>query len=387
MSSRLSEGHLSAQPQQRIRKRPLFLRRIPLIFASILLLLIVGASVSAHPHPYPYYYPVPTMTVHSVVTDDLVNISGVNFPPNQTFTVRMGEMGTAAIGGIVVDSINIGNSSSFSSSFKIPDALKGRYQISIRLDSAYGYYSYNWFYNNTTGTPPSPSMGYYGIPTIHIKAVEQDKKVTITTYNFPPNQEFTVTMGLMYTAGIGGQKVATFNSETGGSFEKTFDIPASLKGQHRISIRTQTAHAYPYFSYNWFYNNSTAVMPGTSDPVPPPPPPPTPQPQPVYYTGIPTFKVCTVEQNKSITILSNNFPPNQTFRVTMGSMYTAGIGGYDMGTVTTDGNGLLIGDDTKLTIPPQLAGAYRISVRLQTAHPYPYYAYNWFYNNTAAVCP
>jgi len=36
----------------------------------------------------------------------------------------------------------------------------------------------------------------------------------------------------------------------------TFSIPAQLHGSHQISIRTQNQWS-GYFSYNWFYNNST----------------------------------------------------------------------------------------------------------------------------------
>ena len=55
----------------------------------------------------------------------------------------------------------------------------------------------------------------------------------------------------------------------------------------------------------------------------------------------------------------------------------------DAGTENSNGGGSFT---TELTIPAELADTYRISVRLTTDHTYPYYAYNWFYNNTASVC-
>ena len=363
------------------RKRPLIIRRTPLIFAFIFMTLLftVGSASSST-------VLVPTTTVVSVVTDDTVNISGVNFPANQTFTVRMGKMGTVGMGGTEVGSINMDGKTSFSSSFNIPDGLKGQYQISIRLDSTQGYYSYNWFYNNTSSTTSSPTIEYTGIPTITVKEVVEDKTVTIQTHNFPPNQEFAVTMGHMFTSGIGGEKAATFNSGDGGSFTEILDIPDGLKGQYRISIRTQTAHANPYYSYNWFYNNDTAVTSSsnssdnssqTSDGV-------TGGQPTAVYTDIPTFKVCTVDHNSSISITTSNFPPNQKFTITMGAMYTAGIGGTVVGTVDSGDGGSFT---STLDIPDGLADTYRISVRLQTAQAYPYSAYNWFYNNTASICP
>lgn len=66
-------------------------------------------------------------------------------------------------------------------------------------------------------------------------------------------------MGSMWTAGIGGTVVESFDSGAGGLFDKTVTIPTDLAGLRRIAIRMDTAHAYPYSSYNWFYNNTANV--------------------------------------------------------------------------------------------------------------------------------
>jgi len=61
-------------------------------------------------------------------------------------------------------------------------------------------------------------------------------------------------------------------------------------------------------------------------------------------------------------------------------MYTKGVAGAVMQTVTTDANGVL--NDTTYPIPDFLKGSYKIAIRLES--PYSgYYAYNWFYNNDA----
>jgi hypothetical protein len=179
-------------------------------------------------------------------------------------------MGTLGINGVVVGTIESGSGGALTKTFTIPDKFKGAYQISIRAQTAHAnpYYAYNWFYNNTTSSSSSSSSSststtttpvYTGIPTIHICTVERDKSVTFRTTNFPANQTFTVRMGPMWTAGIGGTVVGTFDSGAGGSFDKTFEIPANLAGSYRISIRMDTAHANPYYSYNWFYNNTASV--------------------------------------------------------------------------------------------------------------------------------
>jgi hypothetical protein len=97
---------------------------------------------------------------------------------------------------------------------------------------------------------------YKGFPTFSITAVVKDSTVTILGKNFPANDKFTVTMGAYGTKGIGGIVVDTTDSGAGGAITKTYTIPDSLKGSHRIAIRLQSPTS-GYFAYNWFFNNST----------------------------------------------------------------------------------------------------------------------------------
>lgn len=348
---------------------PILRFRTMAILLVVMLVLLVGPGIAVSST-------IPTIAITSVVADQTVSIQTYNYPANQNFVVTMGPMGSQGIDGYYVTTINSGNGGSFPATFAIPDPLKGSYQIAIRLQSAQGFFSYNWFYNNTAGTggQPPTSPGYVGIPTFAISAVTTDTNVTITTNNFPVGQKFTVTMGPMGTRGINGIVVGEINSGAGGTLTATFPIPAALHGSYQIAIRAQTAHTFPlnpFYAYNWFYNNTT----GTGGQPPPPPPP--------NYSGIPTFKVCEVAKNGTATIVTSNFPPGQTFTVTMGQMYTAGINGFVVGTINSGD-----GSSQRLTfpIPPQLADSYRISMRAQTAHAYPFFAYNWFFNNTAVVC-
>ena len=212
------------------------------------------------------------------------------------------------------------------------------------------------------------SSSSFVIPTISITSVQAGETVTIQTHNFPPNMTFNVTLGKMYTRGIGGISVGQIHSGSGGSLTATFDIPDGLKNDARISIRAQTGHANPYYAYNWFYNNTAPALPengvGGGEPV---------------YTGIPTFSVTAVAKGQSVTIVTNNFPANMTFNVTMGKMYTRGIDGVQVTSFNSEQGGTL----TKtFTIPAALANDDRIAIRAQTAHANPYYAFNWFYNNS-----
>jgi hypothetical protein len=328
---------------------------------------------------------IPTFGIQAVVKDTSVTILTNNFPPNQTFTVRMGAMGTKGIGGIVVGTTDSGTGGAFTATYAIPAALAGSYQIAIRMDSPQGFFAYNWFYNNTTGvvtpvppivTPGEPTTPpYVGIPTFSIQAVVRDVSVTILTNNFPPNQNFTVRMGPYGTAGIGGTVVATTNSGAGGSFVETYTIPAGLAGSSRIAIRLESPQGF--FAYNWFWNNTTGVV----TPVPPTPTVtpggPTLTPTAPPYVGIPTFNIQSVVANTSVTILTNNFPPNQIFTVRMGPYGTQAVGGI---VVTTTNSGAGGSFTETYAIPAALAGSTRIAIRLES--PEGFYAFNWFWNNT-----
>ncbi|MEN8241453.1 MAG: hypothetical protein ABFS17_06000 [Chloroflexota bacterium] len=91
----------------------------------------------------------PSTSVVGVVKDATVTVQGSNFTTNDTYTVRMGLLGTQGVGGIVVGSHSTGSSSSFTTSFPIPPSLAGVAQISIRFESDNTpYYAYDWFNNN-----------------------------------------------------------------------------------------------------------------------------------------------------------------------------------------------------------------------------------------------
>ena len=142
------------------------------------------------------------------------------------------------------------------------------------------------------------------IPTFTIENVVVDGSVTILAQNFPPNQEFVVTMGPGGTLGIGGTPVGTFYSGLGGTMTATFPIPVNLKGLERIAIR---AEATPFYAYNWFDN-------------------------PVAPLPTPTFSICGVVRDEFVVIRTNgNFPANRDFAVMVNGMGTLGINGTVVG--------------------------------------------------------
>ncbi|GAB4473443.1 MAG: hypothetical protein Kow0088_08770 [Anaerolineales bacterium] len=231
---------------------------IVLLLVSILSfsgMLGVNAQSALAYSGYPYFYIV------SVTPDKSVTIRAYNFPANDTYKVMMNKIGTKGINGIVVDTIPSGNGGSFTATFSIPNALKGQWQIAIRLQSTSGsgYYAYNWFYNtpasyNTYGTGGPYTVSYTGYPTISVTKVVKNKYVILQMYNLPKNDHFKVLMGKYGTLGVNGTQVESFSTGDGGSMSIKVKIPSKLKGLSPIAIRIQSTTGSGYYAYNWFYN-------------------------------------------------------------------------------------------------------------------------------------
>jgi serine/threonine protein kinase len=103
---------------------------------------------SGNPKPTDEKNGIATFSIIAVTRDVSVTIRTNNFPANTTVLVRMGEMGTRGIDGIMIVNHTTGEGGSFTETYKIPSELHGRYQIVIRLETPGGTYAYNWFYNS-----------------------------------------------------------------------------------------------------------------------------------------------------------------------------------------------------------------------------------------------
>ncbi len=232
----------------------------------LVLALVVPIQALAAPAPA-----IPTFIILDVVRDVSVTIKTSNFPAHDTFTVRMGAYGTLGIGGTVVGTQDSGAGGSFTATYTIPAGLHGSTRIAIRLQSpTSGYYSYNWFWNNTVNPTPGPTAtpggptatpgpgappaGAGSIPTFTITAVDKNNTVTIKATNFTRNDTYNVRMNTFGTLGIGGAIVTTQATDNTGKFTATYNIPAALHGLARIAIRLESP-ATGYYSFNWFWNN------------------------------------------------------------------------------------------------------------------------------------
>jgi LysM repeat protein len=112
--------------------------------------LCIPSTTRTEANPFPGFSTVPTFIITDVTRNKQVSIKTSGFPPYQDFKVTMGRMGTQGIDGIEVGETYSAKGGSFSASYTIPKALRGLDTIAIRFESSSGYYSYNWFYNNTT---------------------------------------------------------------------------------------------------------------------------------------------------------------------------------------------------------------------------------------------
>lgn len=325
------------------------------------------AIPTARPPVQPPTGPVPMIFIVSVDRDNSVTIRTANFPANTDFDVLMNYYGTQGIGGQKVTTVHSGSGGTLRWTFNIPDFLKGSHRIAIRLQSAKGYFAYNWFWNYSTGGSSTPGGGPTipagKVPTFTIVSVEEDKTVTIETANFPANDKFDVLMGKYGTQGVGGIKVTSVDSGAGGRLTFTFTLPDSMKGLTRIAIRLRSPTS-GYYAFNWFWN----ITSSTGGPA-----------TPSTTIKIPTFRIQSVVKDSKVTIVTSNFPANDKFIVTMNDYGTRGIGGTSVTTVDSGAGGTL---SFTFDIPASMKGQGRIAIRLQSATS-GYFAYNWFWNVTA----
>jgi hypothetical protein len=131
-----------------------------------------------------------------------------------------------------------------------------------------------------------------------------------------------------------------------------------------------------FFSFNWFWNNTANISGSTATPGPTVTPGPSSTPGSVI-NGIPTFSIQSVVKDDTVTILTNNFPADQTFTVRMGLFGTLASGGTVVGTTDSGGGGSFT---ATYTIPPELVGQGKIAIRMDSSAGF--FAFNWFWNTT-----
>jgi len=232
-----------------------WLSRIPRILAGLAAAAVIAASLPQAA----LAASVPTITILSVKAGESVKVRGENFPKNTDFTVRMDVIGNQGIGGTVIATTNSA-SGSFEAEYAIPAGLKNERTIAIRLESASGWFSYNWFTNNTSSptATPAPLTGG-GKPYIDIIGVEKNKTVTVQANRFPAGQTFTVRVGPFKDFFKKYVETGTIYSGNGGSFKFSVNLPESVKDVDMITIRLDSKQGA--YAFNAFKNvNSGTVV-------------------------------------------------------------------------------------------------------------------------------
>ena len=186
------------------------------------------------------------------------------------------------------------------------------------------------------------------IPTISIKGVTENEKVTVTTKNFPANKEFQILMGKIGSKGVGGIQAGTVDSGDGGSFDVTMDIPEDLFDESLIAIRFESVTG-GYYSYNWFANISS----GTHEDG-------TPAEDPEEE---PTISVTSVKKDENAVIKGVNFPVDESFDVLMGEVDTDGVDGILIDTIMAEEDGGFI---LVFEIPEELVSEEQIAIRFES---------------------
>ncbi len=241
-------------------------------------LCITGNRGGYPPAPYYYYgyqYPGNVRTwsfmVTQVVAKTSVTIQTYNTPSNIRLTVNIGAPNGNKYDWVVLGDLDTASGGTQTYILSIPAQFANANPMKMRLTQTkkngkvfqQDQIFYNGNFTGGTGGIPTPGWGYYSpyyyygaIPTIWITSVVADTSVTIQTRNFPANVTFDVLMAPMGTRGVGGIKVGTIDSGAGGTLSATFTVPPELRGWRQIAIRTQNNWT-GYYSYNWFYNNTT----------------------------------------------------------------------------------------------------------------------------------
>ena len=233
-----------------------------LIYAGKVICVATGTATTT---PKPTTTPgtpsasVPSFDITRVVADKSITIKTANFPAGYTFNVLWGPTGNQGKDGIKSGTLASGKGGALTATLDIPAQVQGMSRIAVRLESTTGgYFSYNWFNNvsRDSGSVPTTTPSPAKVATFNIQSVVKDSKVTIKTANFPAGKTFNVKMGAMGTRGVNGTSAGTVESGSGGELTYTINIPSQVQGMSRIAIRLESTTG-GYFSYNWFYNNTT----------------------------------------------------------------------------------------------------------------------------------
>ncbi len=221
------------------------------------------------------------------------------------------------------------------------------------------------------------------IPQVSFLDVSKGESVTIVTNYMPENTDIIAYMGELDSKGEDGIVVGQMNTGKGGSFSATLPIPAELKDREYIVVRLVAPKQW--YCYNTFQND-----PNGTTPVPSSKPSGTPEPEEPEYTvttvsgkpykGYPIFAVKSVDPGKTVTVITDNFPPGLDFVALIGKLGKNGEDGTAVGQFNSGEGGAF---EATFDIPAAFKDYDALAIRLVA--PKQYFAYNWFDNSGTGI--
>jgi len=194
----------------------------------------------------------PTFDIIDVKADQSVTIRTYNFPANMRFIIRMdvSASGNRAENGIAVAELNTGLGGSFEATIMIPAQLKGTSTIAIRLDSAEGFFAYNWFTNRTSDVvQPVPIPVTGAKPYLTFTDVKANESVTVEARNLPANTTFTVRVGPYSTFFRDYVTAPSIRSDANGYAVWTISLPSVVKNVEMITVRIDGSGRYAFNAF------------------------------------------------------------------------------------------------------------------------------------------
>jgi hypothetical protein len=210
----------------------------------------------------------PSIDIVSVKAGESVTFRAYDFPANTRFVIRMDVSGNRGENGLAVAELNTGAGGSFEATVAIPAALKDTRTIAIRLESANGFYAYNWFTNNTSASQPAPTQptnpGTIPVtgakPYLTFGEIKANESVVVEARNLPANTRFTVRVGPFTTFFRDYVTAPAVTSDANGYAKFIVTLPAVVKNVEMVTVRIDGGGRY---AFNAFKN----VSGGTSIPV------------------------------------------------------------------------------------------------------------------------
>jgi hypothetical protein len=221
----------------------------------------------------------PRIAILGVLQSQTISLRAENFPPKQTFVIRVGPYETFFSDYVLLGRINSGQGGSFTFDLALPAALKNAELLTIRLDGG-GYVAYNVFSNVTAGATLTPVPS--ATPTASATPLPSPTAVPTLTATPAPvvgcrilssEPSASVTAGSDYDAvwevrnTSGHTWVATivdyaYVSGAAGHKKTRYDLPAGLESGSSLKIIAdmRAPSAAGNYTETWAIQEGTATL-------------------------------------------------------------------------------------------------------------------------------